>query len=111
MLVERPLPRLSAIKTIAMIVSAVVVPASFGLMAVHYQSHLLVLLSALVLIAVVTALSYLYFHRRRCPKCGGLLVCRDELIEDSKLSRCLLDCLFCQITWDTGEKYEHDAAA
>ena len=111
MLVEHPLPRLSATKTIAMFACAVVVPVLFGLIAVHYQSHLLVILSALVLIAVVTGLSYLYFHWRRCPKCGGLLVCRYELIRDSKLSRCLLDCLSCQITWDTGEKYEHDAAA
>jgi hypothetical protein len=111
MLVERPLPRLSAIKTIAMIVSAVIVPASFGLMAVHYQSHLLVVLSALVLIAVVTALSYLYFHRRRCPKCGGVLTFREEPIGDSKRARCLQDCLSCQITWDTGETYEYDAAA
>jgi len=106
MMVERPLPRLSAIKTIAMIASAVIVPAAFGLMAVHYQSHFLVVLSALVLIAVVTGLSCLYFHRRRCPKCGGVLTFREELAGDSKRARCLQDCLSCQITWDTGEKYE-----
>jgi len=109
-MVERPLPRLSAIKTIAMLACAVVVPASFALMAVHYQSHLLVVLSALVLIAVVTGLSYLYFHRRRCPNCGGLLAYRDELIGDSKQSRCLLDCVTCQITWETGETCENDDA-
>ena len=111
MLVEHPLPRLSATKTIAMFACAVVVPVLFGLMAVHYQSHLLVILSALVLIAVVTALSYFYFHRRRCPKCGGVLTFREEAIGDSKRARCLQDCLSCQITWDTGETYEYDAAA
>jgi hypothetical protein len=110
-MVERPLPRLSAIKTIAMIASAVIVPALFGLMAVHYQSHLLVVLSTLVLITVVTGLSYLYFHRRRCPKCGGVLTFREELVGDSKRARCLQDCLSCQITWNTGEKCENDDAA
>jgi hypothetical protein len=111
MMIERPLPRLSAMKTIAMMGCAVIVPGSVGIVAVHYQSRVLVAISALVMIATITGLWYLYFHRRRCPKCGWLLAFRGDLTGDSRQSRALLDCSACQITWDTGETFEDDDAA
>jgi hypothetical protein len=111
MMIERPFPRLSAVKSVAMIGCAVIVPASVGIVAVHYQSQILVFVSALVLIATVTFLSHLYYHRRRCPTCGDLLICRDEMIGDSKQARCFLDCRRCQVTWNTGDQYEIDDAA
>ena len=107
-MIERPFPRPSALMSIAMIGCAVIIPASVGIVAVHYQSQILVVVSVLVLIATVNILAYLYYHRRRCPSCGDLLICRDEFIGDSKQARCLLDCRRCQITWNTGDQYEID---
>ena len=107
-MIERPFPRPSALMSIVMIGCAVIIPASVGIVAVHYQSQILVVVSVLVLIATVNILAYLYYHRRHCPSCGDLLICRDEFIGDSKQARCFLDCRRCQVTWNTGDQYEID---
>ena len=103
---ERPLPRMPEWQAASLVVVFVVVAALIVWVSWHFG------LANLPLLLLIVPLAAIVWHWRfrRCPRCHRRLVLRRDYPAGSGQFRWLLDCLHCQIAWDTGDVGEDLAA-
>jgi hypothetical protein len=103
MIQERPLPRFPLGRAVLIVVSFAAFAALLSWLAMRYGG-----LWPTILFLTPAVIGYFYYYRRRCPECGNSLAVRRDFISGTRRFRLMMDCVRCQIAWDTGQVIDEE---